>query len=81
MATGERSRRAVRSIIGVGHLLVGGAAFVFAGVMVVAGQTLAPNWAECFFRWGCCSGWPQDSSRTRQPWSYGVDERIVSGPH
>ena len=38
MATGLRSQGAARSIISVGHLLVGGAAFVFAGVMIVAGS-------------------------------------------
>ena len=37
MATAQRSRRAARGIISVGHLLVGGAALVFAGVMIVAG--------------------------------------------
>jgi len=38
MAPGLRSQGAARSIISVGHLLVGGAAFVFAGVMIVAGS-------------------------------------------
>ncbi len=38
MATAQRSRGAARSIISLGHLLVGGAAFVFAGVMIVAGS-------------------------------------------
>ena len=38
MATDQRSRHAARSIISVGHLLVGGAALVFAGVMIVAGS-------------------------------------------
>ena len=37
MATAQRSRRAARGIISFGHLLVGGAAFVFAGLMIVAG--------------------------------------------
>src|SRR3954452_6036202 len=38
MATAQRSRDAARSIITLGHLLVGGAAFVFAGVMIIAGS-------------------------------------------
>ena len=38
MATAQRSRGAARSIISLGHLLVGGVAFVFAGVMIVAGS-------------------------------------------
>jgi drug/metabolite transporter (DMT)-like permease len=38
MANDHRSRDAARSIISVGHLLVGGAAFVFAGVMIVSGS-------------------------------------------
>ena len=38
MATAQRSRRAARTIVSLGHLLVGGAAFVFAGVMIVAGS-------------------------------------------
>jgi drug/metabolite transporter (DMT)-like permease len=36
MATAQ-TRRGARGIIGVGHLLVGGAALVFAGVMIVTG--------------------------------------------
>jgi drug/metabolite transporter (DMT)-like permease len=38
MATDQRSRGAARSIISVGHLLVGGAACVLAGVLIVAGS-------------------------------------------
>ena len=38
MATAQRSRGAARSIVSLGHLLVGGAAFVFAGVLIVAGS-------------------------------------------
>jgi peptidoglycan/LPS O-acetylase OafA/YrhL len=38
MATAQRSGRAARTIVSVGHLLVGGAAFAFAGVMIVAGS-------------------------------------------
>ena len=38
MATAQRSRGAARSIVSLGHLLVGGAALVFAGVMIVAGS-------------------------------------------
>ena len=38
MATAQRSSGAARSIIGLGHLLVGGAALVLAGVMIVAGS-------------------------------------------
>ncbi len=38
MATAQRSRGAARSIISIGHLLVGGSAFAVAGVMIVAGS-------------------------------------------
>jgi drug/metabolite transporter (DMT)-like permease len=38
MATAQRSRDSAGSIVAIGHLLVGGAAFVFAGVMIVAGS-------------------------------------------
>jgi hypothetical protein len=41
MGTDRRLRGAGRSVIGLGHLLVGGAALVLAGVMIVAGR--APN--------------------------------------
>lgn len=41
MGTDRRPRVAARSVISLGHLLVGGAALVFAGVMTVAGR--APN--------------------------------------
>ena len=41
MGTDRRPRAAARSVISFGHLLVGGAALVFAGVMTVAGR--APN--------------------------------------
>jgi low temperature requirement protein LtrA len=40
MGTDWRPRGA-RRLIGLGHVLVGGAALVFAGVMIVAGR--APN--------------------------------------
>lgn len=38
MATAQRPGGAARTIVSLGHLLVGGAAFVFAGVMIVAGS-------------------------------------------
>lgn len=38
MAIAPGSRRAARGIISLGHLLVGGAAFVLAGAMIVAGS-------------------------------------------
>ncbi len=38
MATAERFGGAARTIVSLGHLLVGGAALVFAGVMIVAGS-------------------------------------------
>src|SRR6476620_2608055 len=38
MPTAQRSGHAARTIVGLGHLLVGVAAFVFAGVMIVAGS-------------------------------------------
>lgn len=41
MGTDRWPGGAARGIVSIGHLLVGGAALVFAGVMVVAG--LAPN--------------------------------------
>jgi hypothetical protein len=41
METDRRPRSAARSMVSLGHLLVGGAALVFAGVLTVAGR--APN--------------------------------------
>jgi drug/metabolite transporter (DMT)-like permease len=41
METDRRPRGTARSMVSLGHLLVGGAALVFAGVMIVAGR--APN--------------------------------------
>ena len=41
MATDRRPRGAARIVISLGHLLVGGVALVFAGVMMVASR--APN--------------------------------------
>jgi hypothetical protein len=38
MGTDPRPRGAVGSIVGLGHLLVGAAALVFAGVLIVAGS-------------------------------------------
>jgi drug/metabolite transporter (DMT)-like permease len=41
MGTDRRPPSAARSVIGLGHLVVGGTALAFAGVMIVAGR--APN--------------------------------------
>lgn len=41
METDRRPRGTARSMVNLGHLLVGGAALVFVGVLIVAG--LAPN--------------------------------------
>ena len=60
MATAQRSRGAARSIVSLGHLLVGGAALVFAGVMIVAGSD--SGLGGVFLPWDCCSRSPQESS-------------------
>jgi len=52
MATDQRSRGAARSVISLGHLLVGGAAFVFAGMMIVAGSDSRAELGEVFLPLG-----------------------------